>query len=203
MPKKLLSLALLFLVGVVFCNWPTAVRNPAASAPAPSPAAEPATSLPAAEPTAAAPATPISASLADIASNPAPLQADPAPIIAFRSWAADYLVAPPSQQPTILSQCVKLAQAHTREIAMMIRQYPQQAIANAVPMVICQNLPTSIVSLLEKRVSMMASLNVYGNVPVPDTEVPPEFKPYTRSATKEDGSFWNAYVYGARASHHR
>lgn len=100
----------------------------------------------------------------------------------------------------MLKKGAELAVAHTQRIAEMIRVDPQQAIANAVPMVVRQDLPSSIVSLLETRVSTKASLNVYGNVPLPGAEASPGFNPYTRSVTKVDGSYWNAYVYGARAS---
>ncbi|MGL5019802.1 MAG: Calx-beta domain-containing protein [Luteolibacter sp.] len=100
----------------------------------------------------------------------------------------------------MLKKGAELAIAHTQWIAAMIRVDPRQAIASAVPMVVRQDLPPSIVSLLETRVSTTASLNVSGNVPLPGTEASPDFNPYTRSVTKVDGSYWNAYVYGARAS---
>lgn len=86
------------------------------------------------------------------------------------------------------------------EIAKLIQSDPQRAIENAVPMVVRQDLPDSIVALLEERVRMKASLEVYGNVPLPGAEAAPDFKPYTRSVTKPDGSHWNAFVYGKRAS---
>lgn len=100
----------------------------------------------------------------------------------------------------MLAEGAELASAHTRAIAGMIRRDPQQAIANAVPMVVRQNLPSSIVRLLENRVRMKAALNVYGNVPLPDTEASSDFEPYTRSVTTGDGGYWNAYVYGKRAA---
>ncbi|NJN05471.1 MAG: PKD domain-containing protein, partial [Rhodobacteraceae bacterium] len=93
-----------------------------------------------------------------------------------------------------------LAREHTRAISELIRKDPQQAIENAVPMVIRQDLPASIVALLEDRVSLKAALNVYGNVPLPGAEPPPEFEPYTRSVTTGDGRYWNAFVYGRRAT---
>ncbi|MGL4399041.1 MAG: hypothetical protein ACRCXD_04160 [Luteolibacter sp.] len=118
----------------------------------------------------------------------------------FRDWANSYRSASPDQQKGMLEKGAELAIAHTQQIAAMIRIDPQQAIVNAVPVVVRQDLPPSIVSLLETRVSTTASLNVYGNVPLPGAEVSPDFKPYTRSVTKDDGSYWNAYVYGTRAS---
>ncbi|MEY4384801.1 MAG: hypothetical protein RLY20_84, partial [Verrucomicrobiota bacterium] len=96
------------------------------------------------------------------------------------------------------SQGAELAKAHTRAIAELIRQDPQQAIENAVPMVIRQDLPASIVALLEKRENLKAALNVYGNMPIPGAETSVDFKPYTRSVTTDGGAYWNAYVYGRR-----
>ena len=117
----------------------------------------------------------------------------------FRDWANSYLSAPQDQRQGMLKKGAEFAIAHTQRIAAMIRIDPQQAIANAVPMVVRQDLPPSIVRLLEARVSTTASLNVHGNVPLPGAEASSDFKPYTRSVTKDDGSYWNAYVYGTRA----
>ena len=93
----------------------------------------------------------------------------------------------------------ELARSHTAAIAKLIRRDPEQAIANAVPMVIRQDLPPAIVDLLEKRESLKASLNVYGNVPLPGDEASADFEPYTRSVTTDDGAYWNAFVYGKRS----
>ncbi len=122
------------------------------------------------------------------------------PIIAFRDWAKTYLTTPQDQRATLLAQGTQLAKAHTLEIAKLIQSDPQAAIANAVPMVVRQDLPDAIVELLEERVRMKAALEVYGNVPLPGAEAAPDFKPYTRSVSKPDGSHWNAYVYGKRAN---
>ena len=124
----------------------------------------------------------------------------PGEVKSFRDWAKDYLAAPREQRAAMEARGTELAKAHTKAMAAMIRKDPRQAIASAVPMVIRQDLPPSIVVLLEKRVSMKAALEVYGNVPAPGAEMPAGFEPYTRSVTGEDGNFWNAFVYGARAS---
>jgi|GEM_PF-5186442 len=100
----------------------------------------------------------------------------------------------------MLKQGTELALAHTRSIAAMIRKDPEQAIANALPMVVRQDLPDAIVRLLETRVSMKAALNVFGNISLPGAAASAEFEPYTRSVTTGDGRFWNAFTYGARAA---
>lgn len=123
----------------------------------------------------------------------------PEEVKSFRDWAKDYLLTPGDQRKAMEGRGAELAKAHTQVIAALIRKDPQQAIQNAVPMVIRQDLPSSIVALLEQRTSMKASLNIYGNVPLPGSEVSPDFEPYTRSVTTDDGAYWNAYVYGRRA----
>jgi PKD domain len=119
-------------------------------------------------------------------------------ISSFRTWADSYLAASAEQKVEMLENGQQLAAEHTRRIAEMIRLDPEQAIANAVPMVIRQDLPKSIVSLLEERVRVRAALIVNGNAPLPGQENSPDFKPYTRVVSTEDGENWNAYVYGKR-----
>lgn len=124
----------------------------------------------------------------------------PAEVDAFRKWAKAFLVASPDEREAMSAHGAELATAHTRAIATLIRKDPQQAIAQAVPMVIRQDLPASILGLLEERVSVKAALEVYGNLPLTDSEPPLGFVPYTRSVTTTDARYWNAFVYGARAS---
>jgi hypothetical protein len=124
----------------------------------------------------------------------------PERVQAFRAWANDYLQAPQDQRRAMEARGAELAQAHTQAIAELIRKDPQQAIAHAVPMVIRQDLPPAIVALLENRVNLKAALEVYGNVPLPGAENSPDFEPYTRSVITDDGGYWNAFVYGGRAS---
>jgi hypothetical protein len=184
MTRKLLPLALSFALVALIWTWlrpdetgrSLQVETPrlaAGSRPTPAQTAPPETSLP---------------------------NADFVEIAGFRDWARSYLAAPPDQRQAMLQKGRELAVAHTRAIAAMIRSDPRLAIENAVPMAIRQDLPPSVVSLLENRVRMKAALNVYGNVPLPGAEADPGFEPYTRSVTTADGGYWNAYVYGNRAA---
>lgn len=126
----------------------------------------------------------------------------PQEVADFRRWARAYLAAPADQRGSMLAEGKELAKRHTATIRAMIPLDPEQAIAHAVPMVIRQDLPDSIVSLLENRVNMRASLDVIGHVPLPGQENSPDFKPYTRMVSTEDGDNWNAYVYGKRGQQH-
>ena len=134
------------------------------------------------------------------APSPSIAQDSPDAVKAFREWAKEYLAAPQEQRGTMQDRGVELAKAHTKAIAEMIRKDARQAIASAVPMVVRQDLPPAVVALLERRVSMKAALEVYGNVPAPGDQMTEEFQPYSRSVTSDDGTSWNAFVYGARAS---
>ncbi len=189
MTRKLLPLAFVLALGALIWTWQSPDKTTR-----PSSEKEPQSKI-RAESTADA-AVPAETIQQTPANPPRPLS----DITAFRGWATDYLTAPPDQRAAMLAKGAELASTHTRAIAGMIRLDPQQAIENAVPMVIRQDLPPSIVSLLENRVRMKAALNVYGNVPPPDTEASPDFEPYTRSVTTEEGGYWKAYVYGNRAA---
>ncbi len=123
---------------------------------------------------------------------------EPAGISDFKDWSNAYLAATPSERTSMVAKGEELAMAHTRAIASMIRVDPKQAIDNAVPMVVRQDLPSRIVRLLEDRVSMKGALEVYGNLPAPEAPAASEFKPYTRTVTAKNGRQWNAFVYGAR-----
>lgn len=149
------------------------------------------------------PATPaVQTSIATARATAVSVAAANAPdaVRSFRDWAKDYLNATAAERAALEASGAELAKEHTRAIAELIRRDPRVAIENAVPMVVRQDLPAGIVALLEDRVSMKASLNVYGNVPLPGAEASPDFEPYTRSVTTADGGYWNAYVYGKRAA---
>ena len=123
----------------------------------------------------------------------------PEPIRAFREWSQAYLAAPAEQRAAMEARGAELAQAHTKAVKVIIRRDPQQALAQAVPMVVRQDLPPAIVRQLERRVSMKAALEVYASVPSQGGAMPAGFSPYTRSVTSDDGQTWNAFVFGARA----
>ncbi len=129
----------------------------------------------------------------------------PAPVKGFREWAVSYFKAQPQQRAAMESQGRALAAEHTREIAKLIRSDPQAAIANAVPMVLRQDLPPQIVMVLEQRIRTKGALEVFGNVPLnvgQASSLPesPKIEPYTRTVTAADGTRFNAFVFGKRAA---
>jgi len=126
-----------------------------------------------------------------------PADAPPA-VRGFRDWAAQYLAAPGGERAALLARGEALAAAHTRELAPMIRQNPERALANAVPMAIRQDLPPSVVAQLEERIRTKGALEIYANVPNPDAPVPVE--PYTRTFTTPDERRWNAFTFGQRGA---
>lgn len=123
----------------------------------------------------------------------------PAEVADFRNWAEAYLAAPDAEKATMLAEGKKLAVIHTRRIAELIPLDPELAITQAVPMVIRQDLPDSIVELLEERVNIKAALTVHGIAPLPGQETSPDFTPYARLVSTSETQHWNAYVYGKRA----
>lgn len=146
------------------------------------------------------PAAPASSPTPPASALPTTATQFPAEVSAFRAWAQTYLAAPGEERTALEAQGRELARAHTAKIASLIREDPRQALESAVPMVVRQDLPRGIVDLLEKRESLRGAYEVYGNVPQPGAATATaEFQPYTRSVTTDDGTRYNAFVYGERA----
>lgn len=123
-------------------------------------------------------------------------QDSPLAITEFRAWSGQFLRAAPDARMAMIEVGQAYAKEHTKQIAKMIKTDPQAAIAHAVPMVVRQNLPAEIVTLLEERPRLRGDYEVYGNVPAPGQEA--TIEPYTRTVSSSDGRRWNAYVYGRR-----
>ncbi len=123
----------------------------------------------------------------------------PVAVEAFRSWTTEYFAAAPGDRAALEERGEILAVEHTRAIATLIPTNPERALANAVPMVIRQDLPANIVARIEERVRARGALEVWGNVPDQEAPVAVVVEPYTRTLTAADGKRWNAYVYGQRA----
>ncbi len=85
---------------------------------------------------------------------PPPLSAPAEPAIGeFRSWAERYARANAEERAAMRAEGVRLAQAHRAALKALIIADPKKALEQAVPMVLRQELPAEVVSLLEERVS--------------------------------------------------
>jgi hypothetical protein len=90
---------------------------------------------------------------------------------AFNEWAHRYLTAAPEQRAALENEGIRLAQARRPEVKSLIVNDPRQALAEAVPMVVRQQLPASVVPWLERRVADTGTLRVYLSTPPPDHAV--------------------------------
>ena len=116
----------------------------------------------------------------------------------FEEWANRYMSAGREGRAKLEEEGRRLAAIRRPIFKQWIKDHPEVALANAVPMVVRQQLPVSILSLLEKRVNGRAALRVYQGVPEEGAPLPG--KPMThRVAEFSDGHTYDAYVYGRRA----
>lgn len=129
----------------------------------------------------------------------APEFAPPA-VVAFRDWAREYFLAEPSERESLIEKGKTLAKAHTIAVAGMIAQDPKGAIQNAVPMVVRQDLPSPIVSLLEERVNQKGELTLWAAVPKEGDSQ--RQTAYYRTFKPVGGVSSKAYAYGGRVAEH-
>ncbi len=130
-----------------------------------------------------APATPIAAVTPDQV------------VVRFAEWTQQYLQAAPKERAILLNEGIALAQQRRPVFKEMIKGDPRQALADAVPMVVRQQLPQSVVNFIEERVSGRAVLRVYQSTPQPGEDAAGT----TRIAEFQNGKTFSAYVYGRRA----
>ncbi len=117
-----------------------------------------------------------------------------APASTFSSWTQTYLAAKPDERPALVAQGVALAEARRPVFHELIRTNPREALARAVPMVVRQQLPEEITSLLEKRVADRGVIRVYQGVGPGNTGAVPTH----RVAELKSGQTYEAHVYGRR-----
>lgn len=85
----------------------------------------------------------------------------------FDNWLARYHAASAPERVEMLAECVVLAKERRTEMAMLIREDPQAALAHALTARQRAGLPTEILGLLEKPI---AGQGVYGVVSICDHE---------------------------------
>lgn len=126
-----------------------------------------------------------------------PAQAQPeaarAPIEAFREWTGRYLPASPAEKERLEEEGIRIAKARRPVFRQLIMDDPRTALDSAVPMVVRQRLPQSIVALLEERVAEKGELRVYAAGPESKENGQ---KPFTRYTETRTGRTFETHVYG-------
>jgi hypothetical protein len=117
--------------------------------------------------------------------------AEPQPLV---SWVQRYEALGEPAKIEILQEGEALAEEHREQIKQLIVKDPEEALKRAVPMVVRQKLPPSIVARLERRISAVGRLDVLAVSP---DSAPTE--PVVRRFATVDGEELRAHVYGRRA----
>lgn len=110
----------------------------------------------------------------------------------FMEWTRAYLA---DQDPALVAEGVRLAEQRRPVFRQLVMTDPREALQQAVPMVMRQQLPAEVVSLLEERVAARGELRVYGAGP--EARETGE-RPFLRYAATRGGRTFEAHVYGRR-----
>ena len=121
----------------------------------------------------------------------------PLPMAEFSAWTAQYVAATPTERAQMLEEGIRLAKERRPVFKDLIKSDPRAALENAVPMVVRQQLPTSVLSLLETRINEIGALRVLQGVPMPGEPLPMGSMTF-REAELKSGKTYRAYVYGER-----
>lgn len=121
------------------------------------------------------------------------------PIAAFSSWSNRFLSAPSVERAALEAEGVQFAIERRPVMKELIRNDPREALRQAVPMVVRQQLPPTILAHLEERINEVGTLRVYQGVPL-EGEPLPERSLTIRRAELRTGKTYDARVYGRRAA---
>ncbi len=115
---------------------------------------------------------------------------------AFADWTARYLNATIAQRAGLLAEGQNLARQRRAALAALIPTDPEQALADAVPMVVRQQLPPEILAFLEERVSAQGDLELLaGSSSFGSTAAVADYR-----STLINGREYRVYAYGRRAT---
>ncbi len=135
---------------------------------------------------------------------PTPVPADVKPmrpvapsesVVAFKDWAKRYTLGSPEVKSRLEAEGVKLAEARRPVFKKLIEEDPRRALQEAVPYLERQQLPESILSLLERRVAARGVMRVYQASP--DSVANGE-KAQLRYVETTKGETYQAHVFGRR-----
>ena len=113
---------------------------------------------------------------------------------AFMDWTQRYLDAAEADRAGLVAEGVALAAERRPEFKRLIQTNPRQALLDAVPMVVRQDLPEAVVALLEERVNGRGAIRVYQGVGT-DNASPAQGHRVVELAS---GQTYAACVYGRR-----
>ncbi len=113
---------------------------------------------------------------------------------AFGNWAQRYVAESPERQRSLLTEGTRLANEHRATMQELIQTNPQAALAQAIPMVVRQSLPTGITDLLEERVNGAGFYGVLGYAEEGNAQ-----GAGIRRWAEVGGRRYEAFVYGRRA----
>ena len=88
-------------------------------------------------------------------------------LVDFDDWSGRYLQAGADQRAALVGEGVQRARERRPILKQLIKDSPRAAIEAAVPMVVRQQLPVEIVSLLEKRINQTGAFRVLMAMPLP------------------------------------
>ncbi|HVY68907.1 MAG TPA: M66 family metalloprotease, partial [Verrucomicrobiae bacterium] len=118
----------------------------------------------------------------------------------FSAWAQQYLSASPADRFALpLDRGYQLAKARRQAMSNLIRANPRQALALAVPAGWRRELPLSIASLLEERVSGRGKMDTYCAISLPGPDYKDNENGEIRYVTL-GGKTYRAFVYGRRVT---
>ncbi len=113
----------------------------------------------------------------------------------FTSWTQRYLAAVPAERVALEKEGIELAGARRPVFQKLIQTDPRAALEQAVPRVVRQDLPGSVVAALEVPISAKGDLNVYMGRPAPGLAVPAEG--LVLRYFEAQGVSFKAHVFGA------
>ena len=117
------------------------------------------------------------------------------PVAPFQAWTQSYIAAPDAERPGMEAEGVRLAEARRAVFKEMIVSQPREALQQAVPVVVRQALPPSVLARIEERVNGRGTLRVYQGVGADNQSAARAI----RVAEMVSRKTYEARVYGRRA----
>src|SRR6185369_1227570 len=117
-------------------------------------------------------------------------------LAAFADWTKRWQAATPAEREEMKAQGQVLAAERRPEMKRLIRTNPREALINAVPRVVRQDLPPEIVAQLEQPISARGNYKVYLGKPQPGVVLPEDTELAARYFEPADGKSYKARVFG-------